>query len=353
MIRLHTDRQMVKFVAAKVVINSFYPLTQAGDSLKILPMAQNTEILYQAPLQGFTDFTWRKTFKEVYGGVTKFYIPYLSFGKGREIKKSQIKEVLPENNQGMQAIPQVLFSDALELMELTSILAGYGHREINLNLGCPYPMATNRGRGAAWLEKPQALREVLGQLFEKYPDVKFSVKLRAGMANSENNLSIFEVLNGFVLEEIIFHPRTASQMYTGKADAQLFARALPMVKHPMVYNGDIFSLEDLQQLKALLPAQHHWMTGRGLLMNPSLALQINGQEMDEATNKQKLKAFHDHLMEQYSERLQGSGHLLAKMNQFWVYFSESFENPHKAMKMVKKAGSVIKYNAAVAEIFRS
>lgn len=316
-------------------------------------MAQNTEILYQAPLQGFTDFTWRKTFNQVYGGVTKYYIPYLSYGKGREIKKSQLKEIFPENNQGMQAIPQVLFSDATELMELTSILVGYGYREINLNLGCPYPMATNRGRGAAWLEKPLALKEVLGPLFEKNPEVKFSVKMRTGMVNSENNLAVFEVLNDLPLEEIIFHPRTASQMYTGKADAQLFARALPLVKHPMVYNGDIFSMDDLQQLKALLPDQHHWMTGRGLLMNPSLALQLNGQGLDEATEKQKRKAFHDQLMQDYSERLQGSGHLLARMNQFWIYFSESFENPHKAMKMVKKAGSVIKYNAAVAEIFRS
>lgn len=344
---------MVKFVAAKVVINSFYPLTYASDSLKNLPMVQNTEILYQAPLQGFTDFTWRKTFNQVYGGISKYYIPYLSFGKGREIKKSQLKEVFPENNQGMQAIPQLLFSDASELMELTALLAGYGYREINLNLGCPYPMATNRGRGAAWLEKPRELREVLGQLFEKNEGVKFSVKMRAGMENSDMNLAIFEVLNDFALEEIIFHPRTASQMYNGKADGQLFARALPVVKHPMVYNGDIFSLEDLKQLKALLPNQHHWMTGRGLLMNPSLALQLNGQAMDEATEKQKRKVFHDHLMQEYAQRLQGSGHLLAKMNQFWVYFSESFENPHKAMKMVKKAGSVIKYNAAVAEIFRS
>lgn len=316
-------------------------------------MAQNTEILYQAPLQGFTDFTWRKTFNQIYGGVTQYYIPYLSFGKGREIKKSQLKEVFPENNQGMQAVPQVLFSDASELMEIASILIGYGYREINLNLGCPYPMATNRGRGAAWLEKPQALKEVLGQLFKKNQGVKFSVKMRAGMENSDQNPAIFEVLNGFALEKIIFHPRTASQMYSGKADPLLFARALPMVKHPMVYNGDIFSLDDLQQLKLIMPDQHHWMTGRGLLVNPSLALQLNGQVMDEATEKLKRKAFHDYLMQEYSERLQGGGHLLAKMNQFWIYFSQSFENPHKAMKLVKKAGSVIKYNAAVAEIFKS
>jgi tRNA-dihydrouridine synthase len=155
------------------------------------------------------------------------------------------------------------------------------------------------------------------------------------------------------LEEIIYHPRTAKQMYNGKADPSLFVQAIPLVKHPLVYNGDLFSVSDLQELKTLLPNQHNWMTGRGLLMNPALALQLNGMEIDEKQRKQKMKEFHDLLFDQYSERLQGSGHLLARMNQFWTYFSESFENPHKAMKLVKKSSNVLKYNAAVVEIFRS
>jgi hypothetical protein len=66
-----------------------------------------------------------------------------------------------------------------------------------------------------------------------------------------------------------------------------------------------------------------------------------------------MKDFHDQLLEAYSARLEGSGHILMKMNQFWTYFSASFENPHKTMKMIKKAGSLLKYNAAVTEIFRS
>jgi tRNA-dihydrouridine synthase len=311
------------------------------------------EIIYQAPLQGFTDFTYRKTLHAVYGGISKYFIPYLSYGKGKEIKKSQLKEVFTENNTGMQAVPQVLFSDKEELFSLVKLLTGYGYTEINLNLGCPYPMATNRGRGAAWLDKPQGLNELLASLFEQMPDVKFSVKMRSGMNDARQAGAVFEVLNKYPLHEVIYHPRTASQMYTGKADASLFVQALSEVKHPMVYNGDICSLEDLQGLKAILPNQHHWMAGRGLLTDPSLALKLNGTVMDDSTQKRKLKEFHDRLLEEYALRLQGSGHLLAKMGQFWIYFSEAFDNPHKTLKRIKKAGSLIKYNAAVAEIFRS
>ncbi len=315
-------------------------------------MSQNTVKIYQAPLQGFTDFTFRKVFSEVFGGIDKYFIPYLSYGKGREIKKSQLREVFPENNSDLPVIPQVLFSDLQELFDLVSILVGYGYKEINLNLGCPYPMATNKGRGAAWLEKPDALNETLQQLFAKGFATKFSVKMRAGMSNDQDARAIFDVLNSFPLEEIIFHPRTASQMYSGKANPLLFAEAISLVKQPLVYNGDLFSEVDYQELKSILPEQNSWMIGRGLLMDPALSLRLKGEIRETKELRKRMKEFHDQLLEAYSARLEGSGHILMKMNQFWTYFSESFENPHKRMKLIKKSGSLLKYNAAVVEIFR-
>jgi len=316
-------------------------------------MSQNTIKIYQAPLQGFTDFDFRKALAESFGGIDKYFIPYLSYGKGREIKKSQLREVFPENNGSLPCVPQVLFSDQAELFDLVSVLIDYGYKEINLNLGCPYPMATNRGRGAAWLEKPEALNEILQQLYAKGFPAKFSVKMRAGMTNDRDFKSVLEVLNQFSLEEVIFHPRTASQMYDGKANQELFAEAISQVKHPLVYNGDIFSVANLQELKKLLPEQNSWMVGRGLLTNPALAAQLKGDVFEPKALRIKMREFHDQLLEAYSARLQGDGHIVMKMSQFWTYFSESFDNPHKALKLVKKSSSLLKYNAAVTEIFRS
>jgi tRNA-dihydrouridine synthase len=214
-------------------------------------------------------------------------------------------------------------------------------------------MATNKGRGAAWLEKPEALNEVLQQLYSKGFSAKFSVKMRAGMTNDQDANGIFEVLNQFPLEELIFHPRTADQMYDGRANPQLFVHAVSLVKHPLIYNGDIVSVSGFQELKAVLPEQNSWMVGRGLLANPALAAQLKGEVFNLKELREKLKDFHDRIFENYSSRLDGSGHVLMKMNQFWTYFCESFTNPHKAMKLVKKSTSLPKYNAAVAEIFRN
>lgn len=309
--------------------------------------------IYQAPLQGFTDFGFRKVLAESFGGIDKFFIPYISYGKGHEIKRSQLREVFPENNQSLPVVAQVLFSDGAELTELVSILKDYGYDEINLNLGCPYPMVTNKGRGAALLEKPEALLEALQQLYSKNYQVRFSVKMRAGMTNDRDAEAVFEVLNQFPLEEVIFHPRTADQMYNGHANPQLFANAVSLVKHPLVYNGDIVSVAGFQELQAILPAQNSWMIGRGLLANPALGAQLKGDVFNLNELREKLRDFHDRIFDNYSSRLDGSGHVLMKMNQFWTYFCESFTNPRKAMKLVKKSTSLHKYNAAVAEIFRS
>ncbi|HZL11096.1 MAG TPA: tRNA-dihydrouridine synthase family protein [Prolixibacteraceae bacterium] len=316
-------------------------------------MTQNMIKIYQAPLQGFTDFTFRKVLSEVFGGIDKHFIPYLSYGKGREIKKSQLREVFPENNTALRVVPQVLFSDQSELFDLIPILIDYGYQEINLNLGCPYPMATNKGRGSAWLEKSDALNDILHELFAKAYPVSFSVKMRAGMSNDQDARAIFDVLNRFPLEEVIFHPRTADQMYSGAANPLLFAEAVSLVKHPLVYNGDLCSDTDLQEFRVVAPEQNDFMIGRGLLRDPSLAARLKGEVFEAKELRKKMKEFHDQLLEAYAARLEGSGHILMKMSQFWSYFSESFENPHKAMKLVKKAGSLTKYNAAVVEVFRS
>ena len=314
-------------------------------------MSQNNLKIYQAPLQGFTDFDFRRAVAEIFGGVDKFFVPYLSFGKGHEIKRSQLREIFPENNSGLYTVPQVLFADFSELSDLVQVIVQHGYQEINLNMGCPYPMVTHKGRGAALLQMPEKLDEMLAQLFSKFGNIRFSVKMRAGMTDDHDFVRIFDVLNRYPLEEVIFHPRLASQMYEGKANSKLFAEVLSLSKHRMVYNGDIVLPEDFQEFRAWFPEQNSWMLGRGLLANPALAAQLKGEVFIANVRREKLRNFHDQLFAAYSMRLDGSGHILQKMGQFWIYFSESFENPHKARKLIKKSGNLSKYSAVVSEIF--
>jgi tRNA-dihydrouridine synthase len=306
-------------------------------------------MIYLAPLQGLTDYIFRDKFMASFRGIDTCFIPYISIKNG-EIAKKMVAEVSPENNRAGKVIPQVLFGNESELDQLIRFLAGFGNREINLNLGCPYPKVTNRGRGAGLLNQPELLYKILEKCLSGQ-DIRFSVKLRSGLEQKEEIFPNIEVLNQFPLTEIIYHPRVARQLYKGSPDFEPVGKVIELSRHPVVLNGDIFSVESYLSLKNKFPAIRGVMLGRGILMNPFLAEEISGiaTPADEKTGR--LREFHQQLFDAYSRKLSGGGHLLVKMKTFWEYFSSSFGNSHKVYKLIKKAGSVNNYNEAVARIF--
>ena len=302
-------------------------------------------VIYLAPLQGFTDFVYRKAFAEVFPAVGTFFIPYISL-KNNEVLKKYLKEIQPENNPQLRVIPQVLASDAEEMLFLTEILKNHGYTEINLNLGCPYPMVTNRGKGAGLLPHPEKISGILKAFFEK-TNLKLSVKLRAGLNSSAEIEKVIPVLNCFPLTEVIFHPRIAKQLYDGETLDSAFQYAQYNLKHRLVYNGNIFSVEDFRAKQQKFPEISEWMLGRGILMNPFLPAEINNFEIQSV---EKLKEFHLLIFKYYSETMDNEGNVLNKMKQFWIYFSFNFSNQHKVLKTIKKTNNLNRYKSEVQKI---
>ncbi len=306
-------------------------------------------MIYLAPLQGFTDYTYRKVFSEYFGGVDAYFIPYISV-KNAALLPKHIKEIIPENNPQKNVIPQVLFSNDNELQLLLTVIQSNGYKSVNLNLGCPYPMVTNRGKGSALLTDPEKLKNILHNSLKN--KLEISVKLRSGLTNETDILKIITVLNEFNLKEIIYHPRVASQLYRGEINSDLFQLVSEKSIHPVVYNGDILTLEDFVSRNQTFKNTSSWMIGRGILQNPYLPNEISGIYTSPDEKLIQLKNFHDELFENYSNQLSGGGHVLNRMRQFWIYFSYSFQNQHKTFKKIKKAKSIESYNAAIAEIFQ-
>ena len=236
---------------------------------------------------------------------------------------------------------------------LDNYLADLGYQELNWNLGCPYPMVTKRKLGAGMLEHPDLIRELLEQVVPKLK-CKLSIKMRTGNLDESEIQNIIPVLNDFPFTEIIVHPRIAKQLYKGKANIDIFAEISDKTSHKLAYNGDIDSVEKFQFLEEKFPNVEHWMIGRKLIANPFLAADIKGITICKPSERLELfKEFHDQLYVFYFNKLNGSGHLLSKMLHLWEYFSTSFSNSHKVFKRIKKAKTIERYNAAVAEIFRS
>jgi len=322
----------------------FYPQMPAT-------IQNNSPVIYLAPLQGFTDFVYRKAYSEIFKGIDAFFIPYISVKNHQILKKSE-KEILPANNPQNRVIPQVLANNADELLFLSKILADNGYSEINLNLGCPYPMVTNREMGAGLLPHPDKLLAILTSFFEN-SNLSLSVKLRAGLHSAEEILQIVPILNQFPLTEVIFHPRIAKQLYDGEILNSSFQFAVGNLKHKLVYNGDIFSQEDFKTKQDLFPQTENWMLGRGILMNPFLPAEIKNIEIPAVEKSLQLKEFHHLMFKYYSETMDYEGNAINKMKQFWIYFSYNFTNQKKTYKVIKKANTINNYKREIGRIFGS
>lgn len=306
-------------------------------------------MIYYAPLQGFTDFVYRKAYAQVFSGVDAFFIPYISLKNDTVLPKYK-REILPENNPQQRVVPQVLIKDSSELSATVQVLKECGYNEVNLNLGCPYPMVTNRGRGAGLLPNPDKLQNILAHYFKSH-NIELSIKLRAGLNSAAEIKQIIPVLNEFPIKEIIFHPRIAKQLYSGEINDDAYQFAMETLKHRLVFNGDIFSVADFKKRAQQFSLSKAWMLGRGILMNPFLPLEIGGISLSTEEKKINLMDFHRLVFESYRNTMDNDGNALNKMKQFWFYFSANFQQPKKTFKLVKKSSNMLKYEAEVAKLF--
>lgn len=300
-----------------------------------------------SPLQGITDDVFRSLHHQVYGGVDEYIGPYIRLENHKEPKKSQLRDATSSLNKNIHYIPQVLSHDSHLILKEMDRLLSLGHQEVNWNLGCPYPMVTKRNMGAGLLNNTALVNDILSEISKH--KIKLSIKCRLGLEHDQDILALIEVFNQYNLKEVIIHARTAKQMYKGKANPEKFKALIPLSKHPLVYNGDIQSVEDMNQLQDLFQGDiKKFMLGRGLIMKPYLALNIKEQE--QSVDNALLKEFHNKLIEQYLGRYQ-EHQLIPKMRALWEYFAHSFSDPNKVFKLIKKSKSWKTYTKNTNLIF--
>ncbi|MBG6062651.1 tRNA-dihydrouridine synthase [Flavobacterium sp. CG_9.1] len=309
--------------------------------------------LLSSPLQGFTDFRFRNAQNKLFGGIDTFYSPYIRLNGKMVIKPSYERDLLPENNLDLEVIPQVITNDADEFLFVAKYVRELGYKELNWNLGCPYPMVTKSGMGSGLISNPEKINNILHRAHTE-SDIIVSMKMRLGYENSEEILDVLPILDTYPIKNIAIHARIGKQLYKGGVNLDAFQLCVDNTKHKLYYNGDITSVAKFHEMQERFPTIDHWMIGRGLISDPFLPNMIKNNTSEYPTNKIELfSTFHNTLYSIYSESLSGSTHILLKMYHLWEYFSATFSNPHKVLKKIKKAQSIRNYEAAVADIFKN
>ena len=320
------------------------------------------------PFQGMTDAPFRNVFKRHFGGIDKFYTPFFTgIHKEENAKNLQGEEIDPRCNDVNTLTPQILSTDADEILRFAKQCKELGYKEINLNMGCPFPRVANKKRGSGLLPYPDKVEAMLEGVFEHIGDMKFSVKCRLGYFSPDEIDAIIPIFNRFPLSELIIHPRIGKQLYKGEADVERFKSLIPYINAPLVYNGDIFSVEGFHHILGVIagedpqsPVLKGYMLGRGILANPFLAEDIKTLDCfvvpPRNDAKRRIERLHAYVLDLYEDRLHhagGSPKVLGRMKELWSYLMYSFDEPQDIWRKIKKINALKEYEEAVETVFRS
>ncbi len=310
-------------------------------------------ILYLAPLHGVTNYIFRNAYCRHFTGFDAAMAPFINsinsetaYAKGRG---NHFKDVEPANNHGIRIIPQILSNEPHSFIETTATIAGYGYTEVNWNLGCPFPMVTGKKRGSGLLPHPDLIAAFLDKVCSEIT-IGLTLKIRLGLNNPEEILALVPIFNAYPLEKIIIHPRIGIQMYTGTVDLDGFARAASLLKHPIMYNGDITDAVSFLRLQERFPSVTEWMIGRGAIRDPFLPSLLKGTALPSDPLNQ-LREFHDDLYHSYREVLFGPKHALDKMKEIWTYLGLAISGADRPLKDISRCKTLEEYTDTVKRIF--
>ncbi len=302
---------------------------------------------YCAPLEGLTDYTFRQVHHKYFPGADRYYTPFLATSQNRTYSPREFRESIPEHNEGIPLVPQLLGKNPEDFLWMAEQLAGLGYEEVNLNLGCPSGTVVAKGKGSGMLAEPEALDRYLEAVFAKCP-VKISVKTRLGLEEPEEFWPILEVYNRYPIAELTIHPRTRRQMYKGEVYTEHFAKALALSKNPVCYNGDIRTAADARDKAAAFPTVTALMLGRGLIADPALIRKLQGGP---GASARELRSFFEELFDRYSERFGSAKNTVSRMKGIWFYTIHLLEDDQKYAKRIAKAVRPEDYQALVRTIF--
>jgi len=312
-----------------------------------------------APMEGITVYCYRNKHHELFPeGIDKYYTPFLAVHKHQAFKKRDIRDVLPEDNPGMEKfiIPQIMTNKAEEILWAINDLHERGFNEVNLNMGCPVSTVVSKRKGSGMLGDPGYLEELFSAVFSgNIPEeMKFSVKTRIGLTDSAEFKNVLPVLNKFPFSNVIIHPRVRTQMYKGEPDMEIFRWAYENSTNPLGYNGNIFTVEDYLRIKEEFPKLNEVMLGRGIVQNPALAREIAGGEK---ITSEEVKSFVEGMEAEYKIMIGGDVQVMHKMKELWFYMGNLFTPKDKGdiepyIHKIRVSRNVSEYRNAKRELYR-
>ena len=298
-----------------------------------------------APMEGITDSIYRRLHHKYFGGVDRYFMPFLSPTIHRQLTHKEERELPFADRESFVAVPQILTKVAEDFLWAAQVCADRGYEEVNLNVGCPSGTVVAKGKGSGMLRDMGALDAFLEEIFSKSP-LPISVKTRLGLEKAEEFPAILEVFNQYPIKELTIHPRVRKQFYTGDVDMEMFRYAVDNSKNPICYNGNLNNLRQIQVFSQEFPEVSSVMIGRGLIGDP-------GMLCPGGSDRKALEGFMTELLETYFEVFGGARNAMFRMKENWGFLRHRFEGSDRLWKELRKTTDIAEYRRITAEIFHT
>ena len=251
-----------------------------------------------APMAGVCNSAFRKIVKEM--GASLVCAEMVS-DKGMIYNSKKTEDMLYFEEVERPISQQIFGSDKNTFVEAAKRVYEKMHPDIiDINMGCPVPkVAVKSQAGSALLKNPELIKEIVTAVVASVP-VPVTVKIRSGWDfNSINAVEVAKICESAGAKAITVHPRTRSQLYSGKADLNIIKQVKESVSIPVIGNGDIKDIESAKHMLEYTKCDAI-MIGRGVLGNPWLIKEIDtyfkkGIIIEKPTPKDKIDMCYKHL----------------------------------------------------------
>jgi tRNA-dihydrouridine synthase B len=227
--------------------------------------------LILAPMDGYSDMPFRRLAREL--GSSLSYTEFINAGEVFH-PHPKLEQRLQFTESERPLVYQVYDHNPDRLLAAAMVLRKRNPDVIDVNMGCSVHSISARGAGAGLLKNPEKVGLIIRTLSREL-DIPVTAKIRLGWdTDSQNYLEVAHAIEENGGKMIAVHARTKMQGYRGQADWTAIARIKEEVSIPILGNGDVKDVADIERIKEETKCDGV-MIGRAATVNPWLLSRLD------------------------------------------------------------------------------
>ena len=96
---------------------------------------------YMAPMEGLTGYVYRNAYHKFFRPMDRYFTPFIA---NKKMSNGEIRDLLPEHNEGMHVVPQILTNRSEDFLAVAKEIAQYGYDTV-MSIGNSSSKRTRRG----------------------------------------------------------------------------------------------------------------------------------------------------------------------------------------------------------------